>query len=181
GGRRDGRDSDCSCRRPARGHDIGSERSCGRPLGDQRRLHIAPTHGRRRALHRDRHLYCDRSVIAHGVRLLAVFALALASGPADAGAARKPVALMAAPARVVLAGTTDAAVRVANSGTRPVVVDVSRAGFALTLRGRPRIVRRGARSAASWLKLRPTHLVLPARTSAPLLVSASVPRKAEPG
>lgn len=120
-------------------------------------------------------------MIAHGVRLLAVFALALASGPADAGAARKPVALMAAPARVVLAGTTDAAVRVANSGTRPVVVDVSRAGFALTLRGRPRIVRRGARSAASWLKLRPTHLVLPARTSAPLLVSASVPRKAEPG
>jgi len=120
-------------------------------------------------------------VIAHAVRLLPVFALALASVPADAGAARKPVALMAAPARVVLAGTTRAAVRVTNSGTRRVAVDVSRAGFALTLRGRPRIVRRGARSAASWLKLWPTHLVLPARTSASLLVSATVPRKAEPG
>jgi P pilus assembly chaperone PapD len=121
-------------------------------------------------------------VIGHGVRLLPVFALALASVHADPGAARKPVALMAAPARVVLAGTTRrAAVRVTNSGTRRVVVDVSRAGFALTLRGRPRIMRRGPRSAASWLKLRPKHLALPARTSASLLVSASVPRKAEPG
>jgi hypothetical protein len=44
-------------------------------------------------------------VIVLGVRLLSVFALALASVPADAGVARKPVALMAAPARVVLAGT----------------------------------------------------------------------------
>jgi P pilus assembly chaperone PapD len=120
-------------------------------------------------------------VIALGVRLLAVFALALASAPADAGIARKPVALMAAPARVVLAGTKRAAVRVTNSGTRPAVVDVSRAGFALTLRGRPRIVRRGARSAASWLKLQPTRLALPARTSASLLVSARIPRNAEPG
>jgi hypothetical protein len=87
-------------------------------------------------------------VIAQGVRLLPVFALALVSAPAGAGGARKPVALTAAPARVVLAGTTRAAVRVTNAGSKRVVVDVSRAGFALTLRGRPRIVRRGARSAA---------------------------------
>jgi hypothetical protein len=120
-------------------------------------------------------------VIAQGLRLLPVFALALVPAPADAGGARKPVALRAAPARVVLAGTARAAVRVTNAGSKRVVVDVSRAGFALTLRGRPRIVRRGARSAATWLKLRPTHLVLPARTSASLLVSATVPRKAEPG
>ena len=120
-------------------------------------------------------------MIAQGVRLLPVFALALAFATADAGGARKPVALMAAPARVVLAGTTQAAVRVTNSGTKRVVVDVSRAGFALTLRGRPRIVRRGARSAARWLNVRPIHLVLPPRRSASLLVSAKVPRKAEPG
>ncbi|HYX76672.1 MAG TPA: hypothetical protein VE757_05800, partial [Gaiellaceae bacterium] len=68
-----------------------------------------------------------------------------------------------------------------NGGTKRVVVDVSRAGFALTLRGRPRIVRRGARSAASWLKLRPKRLMLPARTTASLLVSATVPPKTEPG
>jgi hypothetical protein len=118
-------------------------------------------------------------VIAQGVRLLSVLALALA--PAEAGAARKPVALMAAPARVVLAGTTRAVVRVTNPGTKRVVVDASRAGFALTLRGRPRIVRRGARSAAPWLKLNPTRFALGARTSAFLLISATVPRNAEPG
>jgi hypothetical protein len=92
------------------------------------------------------------------------------------------VALRAAPARVVLAGTSRAAVRLTNSGTKRLVVDVSRAGFALTLRGRPRIVRsRDARSAAAWLKLRPKRLALRAHTSASLLVSARVPRNAEPG
>jgi hypothetical protein len=113
--------------------------------------------------------------------MFSLLTVALASAPTGAGAARKPVVLTAAPARVVLAGTTRAAIRVTNSGTKRVVVDVSRAGFTLTLRGRPRIVRRGTRSAASWLNLRPTHLELPARTSASLLVSAQVPGNAEPG
>jgi hypothetical protein len=107
--------------------------------------------------------------------------LALAPASLDASVARKPVALAAAPARVVLTRTTRTAVRVTNSGTKRLVVDVSRAGFALTLRGRPRIVRRGAGSAASWLKLRPRRLALPARASASLLVSAKVPPRAEPG
>lgn len=120
-------------------------------------------------------------MIDRRARVFSLFALPLALGSAGVGAARKPVALTAAPARVVLGGTKRAAVRVTNAGTKGVVVDVSRAGFTLTLRGRPRIVRRGARSAASWLRLRPTHLVLPARTTASLLVSAQVPRKAEPG
>jgi hypothetical protein len=91
------------------------------------------------------------------------------------------VALTAVPARVLLVGKTREAVRVTNSGTKAVVVDASTAGFALTLRGRPRIVRRGARSAASWLRLRPRRLALPARTSASILVSAMVPPNAEPG
>ena len=91
------------------------------------------------------------------------------------------MALTASPARVVLTGATRAAVRVTNAGTKRIVVDVSRAGFALTLRGRPRIVRRGARSSAFWLKLRPKRLMLPARTTASLLVSATVPPKAKPG
>jgi hypothetical protein len=73
-------------------------------------------------------------------------------------------------------------VRVTNSGSKPVVVDASRAGFALSLRGRPRIVRAaGARSAARWLEVQPKRLALPARTSASLVVSAKVPPKAEPG
>lgn len=112
---------------------------------------------------------------------LTLCALALASVPAGASATRRPVALTASPARVVLTGAMRTAVRVTNAGTKRVVVDVSRAGFALTLRGRPRIVGRGARSAAFWLKLRPKRLMLPARTTASLLVSAMVPPKAEPG
>jgi hypothetical protein len=119
-------------------------------------------------------------VIAGAARLVpAVFALALTA--AGASAAPRPVALTAAPARIVLTGTTHSTVRVTNSGTKRVVVDVSRAGFALTPRGRPRIVRRRARSAASWLKLEPIRLALRARTSASLLVSARVPRNAKPG
>ena len=112
---------------------------------------------------------------------LAVIACVLALAPAGASTARTPVALTATPARVALAGTARTAVRVTNAGTKPVVVDVARAGFALTLRGRPRIVSRGSRSAASWLKLRPRRLALPARTSTSLLVSARVPLHAEPG
>jgi len=119
-------------------------------------------------------------VIASATRLT-LCALVLASVPAEAGATRRPVALTASPARVVLTGATRAAVRVTNAGAKRVVVDVSRAGFALTLRGRPRIVRRGARSSAFWLKLRPKRLMLPARTTASLLVSATVPPKAKPG
>jgi hypothetical protein len=81
-----------------------------------------------------------------------------------------------------MTGSTRAAVRVTNSGTKRVVVDVSRAGFALSLRGRPRIVAaRGERSAASWLHLQPRSFALPARTSASVLVSAKVPRNAAPG
>jgi hypothetical protein len=111
---------------------------------------------------------------------LAVISAVLALAPAGASA-WKPVALTAAPARVFLEGTTHSAVRVTNAGAKRVVVDLSKAGFGLTLRGRPRIVRRGPRSAASWLKLRPTRLALPARTSASLALSVRVPRNAEPG
>jgi hypothetical protein len=71
---------------------------------------------------------------------------------------------------------------VTNSGTRRVLVDVSRAGFALDLRGRPRIVgRRVARSAARWITLRPTHLTLTPHASVSLFVASKLPRRAEPG
>lgn len=118
----------------------------------------------------------------HGA--LALLAVALLAAPARAGArtVRSPMALTAAPARVMLNGSGRAVVRVTNAGAKPVLVDVSRAGFALSLRGRPRIVRgRARRSAAPWLKLQPTQLALPARTSASLLVTATLPRNAQPG
>ncbi len=123
-------------------------------------------------------------VSPYGALVVLVLALASASegAGASAGAVRKPVALTAAPARVELTGSGRVAVRVTNSGSKPVVVDASRAGFALSLRGRPRIVKtNGPRSAAPWLRVQPTRFALPARTSATLVVSAKLPRNAEPG
>jgi hypothetical protein len=110
-----------------------------------------------------------------------VVVLALASAGAGA-ATRPPVALTAAPGRVVLAGSTRTTVRVTNEGTKRVLVDVRRAGFALDLRGRPRIVRNGgARSATRWLTLHPTRFALGPRGSVSLVVASRLPRRAEPG
>ena len=110
-------------------------------------------------------------------------ALVLAPALASVGAGTtRPVALSAAPAHVTLAGNTRTAVHVTNTGTKRVVVDISRAGFALDLRGRPRVVRKGgARSAAAWLTLQPKRLVLAPHASAALVVASKLPRRAVPG
>lgn len=106
-------------------------------------------------------------------------ALALVLGTS---AARPPVALVAAPAHLTLEGSARAAVRVTNSGTKAVVVDVTRAGFALSQRGRPLIVRSPrARSAAPWLTFRPGRFTLAPGASAALLVTSRLPQRAEPG
>jgi hypothetical protein len=74
-------------------------------------------------------------------------------------------------------------VQVTNSGIRPVVVDVSRAGFMLDLRGRPRIVPRGRdpRAAVSWVTVRPARLSIPPSGTAAFTVMSTLPRRAEPG
>jgi hypothetical protein len=96
--------------------------------------------------------------------------------------AAPPVALTAAPARLALSGSGETTVRIRNPGTKRIAVDVRRAGFALDLRGRPRIVRlRSARSAAQWLTLRPARFTLGPHATARLHVSAKVPRRAAPG
>jgi hypothetical protein len=107
----------------------------------------------------------------------------LAPASAGAGGVRSPLALAASPARIRLVGTTSRTVRVTNWGTTRLVADVGTAGFALGLRGRPRIVRRPTRasSAASWLTVRPARIVLPPGGTATLTVSSTVPRGAEPG
>ena len=97
--------------------------------------------------------------------------------PPVAGAARPPVALIASPAHVALAGSARAPVAVTNSGTDPVVVDVARAGFALDLRGRPRVAARRS----SWLVVAPRQLSLAPGATAALTVSSHVPPGAEPG
>jgi hypothetical protein len=116
-------------------------------------------------------------------RTLACFPLVLALAPAAAGAGpRQPLGLTAAPARVVLRGSGTAPVRLRNPGGAAVVVDVATAGFALDLRGRPRIVKRhGSRSASGWLTLRPAHFRLAPHAAVAILVSVRVPSHAEPG
>ena len=96
--------------------------------------------------------------------------------------ARPPVVLTAAPARLLVDGSARAAVRVTNSGTKSVVVVVSRAGFTLTRRGRPVIARSDvARSAAPWLTFRPGRFALGPGGSVALAVASKLPRRAEPG
>ena len=112
-------------------------------------------------------------------------ALAAASllGPAPAGATRPAVALAASPVRVRLIGKATQTVRITNWGASGVVADVGTAGFALGLRGRPRIVRRGSGSslAASWISVRPRRLSLAPGRAETLTVSSILPRGASPG
>lgn len=108
--------------------------------------------------------------------------LLLQLAPASAGASgAPPVSLAAAPARVTLAGSGQEAVRVTNSGSKTVEVEVTRAGFALGLRGRPRIVPPRRLDAASWLVVRPRTLTLRPRATGSLTVSSLVPRGARAG
>ena len=108
--------------------------------------------------------------------------LAPVSALAGTGAKPTPLGLTAAPAHVVLAGSGTAAVRIRNPGTNRVAVDAVVAGFALDLRGRPRIVgRHRPRSAAEWLRVRPTRFTLAPHRSARVFVEAKVPRRAAPG
>ena len=109
--------------------------------------------------------------------------LALASASAGASGARPPVALTASPAHVELAGSGRATVRITNSGVDRVVLDVRRAGFALDVRGRPKIVaqRRSARSAAGWLSVRPHALALGPGATGGVTIASRLPSRAEPG
>ena len=114
--------------------------------------------------------------------LLALVALVLVPASAGTSTTRPPVGLTATPARISLAGPAGAAIRVTNPGREAVVVDATRAGFGLDLRGRPRVAPGGSRRAATaWLTVRPTRFVLAAGTSATVAVSARVPAGVEPG
>lgn len=112
-----------------------------------------------------------------------VLVLALASASAGVSGARPPVALTASPSKLELAGTSQATVRITNGGTSRVVLDIGDAGFALDVRGRPRVVAQRAsdRSAAGWLAFRPRRLVLRPGGSGSVRVTSMVPARAEPG
>jgi hypothetical protein len=117
------------------------------------------------------------------VALVLVPASASAGAGTSASVVRPQVALTASPSRVALSGAARATIRVTNSGSRRVVADLSRAGFALDLRGRPKIV--GAvgrpRSAAGWLAFRPHTLAIRPGGAAPVTIISKLPSKPEPG
>jgi hypothetical protein len=121
------------------------------------------------------------------VAALGVLALVLVPASASAGAgtsaARPPVALTASPSRVELVGSASASVRLTNSGATRVLVDVVRAGFALDLRGRPKIVPVGAtsRSAVPWIGFRPRTVALGPGHSSSVTLTSKLPASAEPG
>jgi hypothetical protein len=89
-----------------------------------------------------------------------------------------PAALTAAPARIELADTARQIVQVRNPGRTRVVVDASQAGFALGLRGRPRIVRSDP---AARLAIRPRRLVLGPGETGSVAVTAAARGARAPG
>ena len=112
--------------------------------------------------------------------MIACFAAAaclLAPFGSGAGRARPPVSLVAAPAHVALAGAARQVVTLTSTGTRPVVVEVVRAGYGLDLRGRPRILPRRR----SWVSVRPRRVAIAPGGHATLVVVSTPPRRAEPG
>ena len=117
------------------------------------------------------------------VARLVLVALMLVSASAGTSGARPPVALTASPSHVALTGAARETVRVTNFGASRVIVDVSRAGFALDLRGRPEIVgqRAVSRSAAGWLGFRPRTLALKPGGTASVTITSRLPARAEPG
>jgi hypothetical protein len=92
--------------------------------------------------------------------------------------ATPPVQLSASPAHVTLAAHEERTIRVTNAGRSVAFVDVVPAGFALGLRGRPRIV---PRSRAQWLRVRPRRLALAPGRAASLTVSSRAAPPGRPG
>jgi hypothetical protein len=111
-------------------------------------------------------------------RALAAALLGAAAASIPGAAAGRGVGLSASPLRLTLRGSSSAAITVRNPGSRALLVDVSRAGFARTLRGRPQV--RTARD-AGWLRLRPRRLRLAPGAKATLRVTAAPGRRAGPG
>lgn len=102
--------------------------------------------------------------------------LAAAALPPGAAAA---TGLGVSPLRLTLTGTSTATVAVENPSARALFVAVNRAGFALTMRGRPRV--RAPRGAAGWLHVRPRRLRLAPHGRATLRLRATPPDGASPG
>lgn len=105
---------------------------------------------------------------------------AIAAAAFPLRAAPRPASLAASPARVTLTGAESRTIRVTNRGGSAARIGATPAGFALDLRGRPRIVPR-TDVAASRLAVQPRRLTLQPGETAALIVSAALPRGVRPG
>jgi hypothetical protein len=112
-------------------------------------------------------------------RALVALILGAAAASIPGAAAGRGIGLSASPLRLTLRGASAAAITVRNPGRRPLLVDVSRAGFARSLHGRPEI--RAARGRSGWLRLRPKRLKLRAGAKAVLRVRSAPPRGTRAG
>ena len=101
---------------------------------------------------------------------------------AGAAVLQAVAALSASPQRVALAGRAAASVQLTNRGAAPLVVEARAGGVALDARGRPRHASgRGRRSAARWLTVQPRLVSIAPGGTARIAVTATPPRRAEPG
>jgi hypothetical protein len=112
-------------------------------------------------------------------RSLAALVLAAAAASTPGAAAGAGIGLSASPLRLTLRGLSASAVTVRNPSHRTLRVDVSRAGFARSLRGKPLV--RPARGAVTWLRLHPRRFRLAPGAKTTLHVAAVPPRRAAPG
>ena len=110
-----------------------------------------------------------------GVALIIAAALI----PSAAASGSPAAALGVSPLRLELKGASTSPITVHNPGARPIVVTVTRAGFARTLHGKPRI--KAARGAAGWLTARPRRLRLAPHATASIRLTAKLPALAAPG
>jgi hypothetical protein len=112
-------------------------------------------------------------------RALAALVLAAAAASTPGAAAGPGIGLSASPLRLTLRGLSASAVTVRNPSHRTLRVDVSRAGFSRSMRGKPRV--RPARGAVTWLRLHPRRFRLAPGAKTTLHVAAVPARRAAPG
>ncbi len=112
-------------------------------------------------------------------RALLALALGAAAASIPGAAAGRGIALSASPLRLTLRGASTRAVVVRNPGRRVLLVDVSRAGFSRSMRGKPRV--RPARDGVKWLRMYPKRIRIAPGAKCVLHVRAVPPRRASPG
>jgi hypothetical protein len=112
-------------------------------------------------------------------RALAALILGAAAASIPGAAAGGGIGLSASPLRLTLRDASAAAITVRNPGREALLVDVSRAGFARSLHGKPRV--RPARGSAPWLRFRPSRFRIRTGEKAVVHVVVDPARGTPPG